>query len=167
RIEVLPSEHRFARPGETLQLKVMVDFADGTRADMTTFCELRVKDDFIAELTPSGEVRALRPGDTVVVVSYRGHLLTSRVLVPVPVAEGFVYPAIPTSNYLDREVFAKLRQLNMVPSELCSDAEFLRRITLDIVGTLPAPEEVRAFLHDPAPDRRDKKIDSLLTHPLH
>ena len=167
RIEVLPREHRFGRPGETLRLRVLVEFGDGTRADVTPFCEFRVKDDFIAEVTASGEVRGFRPGDTIVVAGYRGELVTARVLVPVPVPDGSVYPAVPEANAVDRAVFAKLRRLNMVPSDLSGDAEFLRRVTLDVIGTLPEPDEVRAFLADPAPDKRHRKIDALLAHPMH
>ena len=70
-------------------------------------------------------------------------------------------------NYIDREVFAKLKRLNMVPSDLASDAEFLRRVTIDTIGTLPTPDEVRAFLADKSADKRAKKIDELLKHPLH
>ncbi len=67
---------------------------------------------------PSGAVRGLHPGDTAVVISYRGNLTTARVLVPAPAAPGFVYPDIPEANFIDREVFAKLRKLNIVPSDL-------------------------------------------------
>src|SRR5207248_9964905 len=90
-----------------------------------------------------------------------------RGLVPMPTASGFVYPQVPEVNYIDREVFAKLRRLNMVPSELASDAEFLRRVTIDTIGSLPSPEEVRAFLASKDPRKREKKIDELLAHPLH
>jgi hypothetical protein len=55
----------------------------------------------------------------------------------------------------------------MVPSDLSSDAEFLRRITIDTIGTLPTPEEVRKFLEDSSKDKREKKIDELLKHPMH
>jgi hypothetical protein len=167
RIETQPREHRFNKPGEAIQLKVIVEFGDGTREDMTAFCEFRVKDDYIAEVSPSGEVRGLHPGDTAVVIAYRGNLLAARVYVPAPVAPGFVYPKVPEANYVDREVFGKLRLLNIVPSELSSDAEFLRRVTLDTIGTLPTPDEVRAFLADSAPDKRLRKIDALLAHPQH
>ena len=61
---------------------------------------------------------------------------------------------------------AKLRQLNMVPSAQTTDAEFLRRVTIDTIGSLPSPDEVRAFLADPSPDKRQRKIDDLLAHPL-
>src|SRR5262249_36911182 len=143
RIEVEPREPRFVQPGEKIQLKVIVEFGDGSREDMTPFCEFRAKDDYTAEVSPTGEVRGLQPGDTAIVIAYRGNLLTARVYVPVPTPLGYVYPAVPETNFVDREVFAKLRLLNIVPSELSGDAEFLRRVTLDSIGTLPTPEEVR------------------------
>src|SRR5207244_865926 len=62
---------------------------------------------------------------------------------------------------------AKLRRLNVVPSDGCKDEEFLRRVSIDTIGSLPAPDEVRAFLADKSPDKRAKKIDELLNHSLH
>src|SRR5262249_44497308 len=143
------------------------EFADGTRADVTLFADFRARDDSVADVSPLGRVRGLRPGDTPIIVSYRGNLAAARVLVPFPAAEGSVYPKAPENNSIDREVFAKLRRLNVIPSELSDDAEFLRRVTIDTVGRLPTPEEVRAFLADSRPDKRWRKIDELLAHPLH
>jgi hypothetical protein len=167
RLEVTPGEHRFRGPGEAVALKVVVEFADGSRADMTPFCDFRVKDDAVAEASPTGRVRGLRPGDTAVIVSYRGSLTAARVLVPVPAGRGAVYPEVPEVNGIDREVFAKLRRLNMPPSDLSEDTEFLRRLTIDTIGRLPTPDEVRAFLADRGPGKRARVIDRLLTHPLH
>lgn len=166
-IDVSPKEHRFSKPDATLPLKVTVGFADGTRADVTPFCDFRVKDDAIAEVTSLGEVRGLRPGDTPIIISYRGSLVTGRVLVPTPVKNEFTFPKVREENFIDREVFAKLRQLNLVPSDLSDDAEFLRRVTIDTIGCLPAPQEVRAFLGDTRADKRSRKIDELLSHPMH
>jgi hypothetical protein len=101
------------------------------------------------------------------VVSYRGNILPVRVMVPVSVPAGFRYPEVATDNYVDREVFAKLRLLNIVPSGMTDDLEFLRRVTIDTIGSLPSPEEVRAFAQDKSPDKRARKIDELLTNPLH
>ena len=84
----------------------------------------------------------LATGDTAVIVSYRGHVLPVRILVPTVPAKGFVYPRVPEGNYIDREVFAKLRRLNMVPSDLCTDTEFLRRVSLDVTGTKVTAEGV-------------------------
>ncbi len=90
-----------------------------------------------------------------------------RVLVPTETAAGFKYPQVLEVNYIDREVFAKLKRLNMVPSDLASDAEFLRRVTLDTIGALPSPKDVRDFAADTRADKRAQKIDELLAHPLH
>jgi hypothetical protein len=168
RIAVEPAEHCFGRPGERVALRVNVEFADGTRADLTPFCDFRAKDDAVAEVSRSGVVRGLRPGDTPVIVGYRGHLAAARVLVPVPERPGVTYPGPDTDEGpIDRAVSAKLRRLRVVPSGPADDAEFLRRLTIDTTGSLPTPDEVRAFLADTRPDKRSRKVDALLARPLH
>ncbi len=166
RLEVQPREHRFAAPGETKELRVVAEFANGSREDVTPFCAFRAQDDYIAETTSSGVVRGLHRGDTAIIISYGGNLATARVLVPAPAAPDG-YANVPENNFIDREVFAKLRKLNIVPSDLAGDAEFLRRVTLDTVGTLPSPQEVRDFLADRRPGKRACMIDALLAHPMH
>ncbi|HKI35329.1 MAG TPA: DUF1549 domain-containing protein [Gemmataceae bacterium] len=166
-VAVDPPEHAFTRPGETGQLRVLATFADGSQEDVTPFCEHRINDDAVAEVNNVGQVKGLRAGDTAIVVSYRGNVLPVRVLVPYPAEAGSRYPQVPEVNYVDREVFAKLRRLNIVPADLASDAEFLRRVTIDTIGSLPAPDEVRAFVADKDSRKREKKIDELLAHPLH
>ena len=94
-------------------------------------------DDAVAEVTSLGSVKSLRPGDTALVVAYRGQLVPVRVLVPVDMHPGFRFPTAPETNYIDREVIAKLRLLNIVPSELAGDLEFLRRVTIDTIGCPP------------------------------
>jgi hypothetical protein len=167
RIDVQPSEIVFTKPGETKQLKVIVHFADDSREDMTYLCDFKAYDDFVAAVSPTGEVKGLRPGDTPILVTYRGHIQAMRVFTPVNLPAGTAYPKIPEGNYIDREVFDKLRKLNIIPSDPASDLEFLRRVTLDTIGALPSPDEIRAFLADKDPDKRAKKIDQLLEHPLH
>src|SRR5262249_43809058 len=76
-------------------------------------------------------------------------------------------PGVPASNFIDREVSAKLQALGIAPSGPAEDAEFLRRVTLDVIGTLPAPGEVRAFLAAGSCDKRSRPIDRLLAHPMH
>src|SRR5262249_11549111 len=97
----------------------------------------------------------------------RGTVLPVRVLVPLTLPAGVRYPEVPENNYIDHEVFAKLRRLRIIPSDLAGDAQFLRRVTIDTIGTLPTPAEVRAFLADKSPTKRAKKIDALLADPLH
>jgi hypothetical protein len=167
KITLTPPEYVFAKPGQTGQLQVKATFADGTTEMVTSLCDFRTNDEAVVEVTPLGQLRAVRPGDTVVVVSYRGTVVPLRVLVPFPAKPGFRYPDVPPVNFIDHEVFAKLRRLNIVPSDLSSDTEFLRRVTLDTIGTLPSPQEVRDFLADTRSDKRARKIDALLAHPMH
>jgi hypothetical protein len=68
-------------------------------------------------------------------------------------------------NYVDRFVFAKLKQMSIPPSDLCSDAEFLRRAYLDVCGLLPTREVVERFLADKDPSKRAKLVDQLLERP--
>jgi hypothetical protein len=166
-IAVTPPEYAFDKPGETSQLRVQAHFADGSEEDITPFCDFRTNDDAIADVSPLGQVKGRRSGDTAIVVSYRGQVLPVRVLVPRAAEASATYPTVPEVNYIDHEVFAKLRRLNIVPSEMSSDVEFLRRVTIDTIGTLPSPDEVRAFLADKDPNKRARKVDDLLANPLH
>jgi hypothetical protein len=167
KLAITPPEYAFTKPGETGRLTVTATFADGSEENITPFCDFRIHDDAIAEVSPLGEVTAQRPGDTAVVVLYRGKVQAARVLVPREAAAGFHYPTVPEINYVDKHVFAKLRRLNMVPSDLAGDAEFLRRVTIDTIGCLPTPDDVRSFLADQRSDKRERKIDELLKHRLH
>jgi hypothetical protein len=164
-IEISPKEYVFAQVGQTVQMKVTAKFADGTSEDITPFCDYRAQDDAIARVSILGEIKALQPGDSGFVVLYRGKVSSARILVPTNAAGEVKYPA--AVNYIDDEIFAKLKKLNVVPSDLSSDAEFLRRVTIDVTGALPTPEEIRTFLADKSPSKREKKIDELLQSPRH
>lgn len=164
-IEISPKEYVFAQVGQSVNMKVTAKFADGSVEDITPFCDFRVQDDSIARVSVLGEIKALQPGDSGFVVLYRGKVSSARILVPTEVKGDLKYPD--AVNYVDGAVFAKLKKLNVIPSELASDTEFLRRVTIDVTGALPTPEEIRSFLTDKSPDKRVKKIDELLKSPRH
>jgi hypothetical protein len=63
---------------------------------------------------------------------------------------------------IDKLVFARLKQLKLQPANVCSDAVFVRRAYLDVIGTLPSGHEAREFLLDSRPDKRRALIDRLL-----
>lgn len=69
------------------------------------------------------------------------------------------------SGEIDRLVFARLEKLGIKPAEVCSDAVFVRRAHLDVIGTLPTAREARDFIDSKSPDKRRALIDRLLERP--
>jgi hypothetical protein len=102
-------------------------------------------------------------GEGAVVVWFSSQLVLARISSPFPyqIADD-VYQQAPQRNFIDQLVLEKLRSLNLEPSRRSSDAEFLRRVYLDTIGRLPAEDQVRGFLADDRPDKRDRVIDELL-----
>jgi hypothetical protein len=85
--------------------------------------------------------------------------------VTIPHGSAIAPPNFQPRNPIDRLAMDVWRNLGVVPSGPTSDAEFLRRVSLDLTGTLPTPREVIAFLNDPSPDKRAQLIDRLLERP--
>lgn len=167
RLEVTPAEIVFSKEGETARLRVVSHWSDGTAEDVTPLCRFQTNDESIATVDESGRITVVGKGDTHVVAFYDNGVVPVPVLLPVTGLVGSKYPGAPTPTRIDELVVNKLRKLGIVPSDLCTDAEFLRRASLDICGQLPAPEEVKAFLADTRPDKRDRKIDELLQRPAY
>jgi hypothetical protein len=164
RLEVVPGAKILERPARPVQLRVRAHFSDGTARDVTSLIRFSSSDDTIAQVSPDGVVSGQRRGEAAILCRYE-HLVGSARFTYLERAPGFRWPNPPAHNFVDRHVFAKMRQMRVLPAGLCTDAEFLRRATLDTLGTIPKPEEVRAFLSDRRPDKRARLIDSLLARP--
>jgi hypothetical protein len=167
RLEVTPPEIVFHHAGEKVQLKVIAHWRDGSSEDVTPLCRYRTNDESIAQIGDAGIVKSLGKGDTHLVAFYDSGVAPVSVILPMSDLVGDKYPAVPTPTKIDELVLAKLRRLGVVPSELSSDAEFLRRMSLDITGTLPQPDEITSFVADSSADKRDRKIDELLERPAY
>ncbi len=165
RLRVTPSEITARKIGETFSLTVIAEWTDGVREDVTPLCRFTTNNDEIAAVDARGQVSVLHAGDAHVVVSYDNGVIPVELLLPVSDTLGPAYPKVPTPTKVDELVVAKLRKLGVVPSEVCTDAEFLRRVSLDITGTLPTPMEVEAFLADKSRGKRPAKVDELLERP--
>lgn len=165
RLEVEPKELVAAEVGEQWNLRAVAVWSDGSREDVTPLCRFQSNNDQIAAIDEHGLVTATGPGDTHVVAFYDNGVVPVPVLFPVSDQVGPNYPDVPTPTPIDELVVAKLRKLGEVPSGLCTDGEFLRRVSLDLTGTLPSQEEAEAFLADASPDKRARKIDELLERP--
>ncbi|ADB18931.1 protein of unknown function DUF1549 [Pirellula staleyi DSM 6068] len=166
-LEITPSEILFSQSGEQVQLKAIAVWADGSREDVTPLCRFQSNSDQVAKITELGLVTATDPGDTHVVVFYDSAVIPVPVIRPVSPKYGDNYPQVATNTKVDELVIQKLRKLGVVPSDLASDADFLRRVSLDLTGTLPTAGEVEAFLADSSADKREKKINELLETPAY
>jgi hypothetical protein len=147
------------------QLRVIARWTDGREADVTAHAKFGSNTNAIATVGESGLVHAGDvPGEAAIMASFMNAVDTFRVVVPRPQRID-PYPALPENNFIDRHVFRKLRQLNILPSEPADDAEYLRRVYLDVIGTLPTAAEARRFLADRDPAKRAKLVDALLERP--
>lgn len=163
-IEVYPKERELRFPAVTQNLVVLAKFSDGSLHDVTDLAVFSSSDEETAEVSPAGLVTAKERGDATILVRYLDHMDTAcfTFLRDVP---GFVWPSPPENNFIDARVFARLKQLQLPPAELCSEHEFIRRVYLDVLGILPERKEVEAFTSDPSADKRARLIDSLLERP--
>src|SRR5262245_26594625 len=163
-LEVTPREHA-GHVGEKYELRLSAKFADGSTEDVTTLASFTSLDPGVAAIDAAGRVEAQGVGDTALVVRFRADPLVSLLVVA---REGGQQLALPEAqDAIDNHIVAKLQRLNLPPAELTDDATFLRRARLDSTGQLPSAAEVREFLTDVTPDKRERKIDQLLAEPGH
>lgn len=162
-IDILPGDRRMT-PGEKQRLLVRATYADGRTEDVTHHALFSSNDLALASVTESGQVTMLRSGETGIIAKYRDKLAVVRMMSPFPQkvnAKAFTTRA----NFIDDLVNAKLKELHLEPSPRCSDNEFLRRASVDAIGTLPTPDEAQAFLDSTDPKKREKLVDALLERP--
>ncbi|MEX0713939.1 MAG: DUF1549 domain-containing protein [Pirellulales bacterium] len=163
-VDVYPRQRILHRPAHTQQLHVLATFSDGSVRDITQLAAFSSSDEAVATVDESGLVVGHDRGEAAILVRYLEKIETAYVMFLKDI-EGFQWNDPPENNYIDRFVFEKLEQLQILPSELCSDEEFVRRVYLDVIGVLPTVAEVAAFLGDQDPNKRARLIDALLERP--
>lgn len=161
-LDVSPAEIVFTKPKSTFDLRVIVTWSDGSREDVTALARIEVLDDQIASVENGKTIHSVGSGDTHAVVTYDKSTVAVPIYRAVSNQTGNKYPEVDSPTVVDRLISDKHRKLGIVPADLCTDEEFIRRVTLDISGTLPHPQAIRDFLADTSPDKRRRKIDELL-----
>ena len=162
RLEVLPEVVDVDLPGRTQRLIVLAHYPDGRVRDVTRDAII-TSNDINVLAVKDNVLMTLRRGEAAALVRYEGNYAT-RLVTVMGDRTGFAWTEPETYTYVDVHAAAKWKRMKILPSELCADDEFLRRVSIDLTGIPPTPEQARAFAADPAPSRakRERLVDELL-----
>jgi hypothetical protein len=160
-VELYPRNAVLDGKGSTQQMVVRARYSDGTDRDVTNLALFLSNNDNSAKISPAGLVTAGERGEAFVMARFSTFTVGAQMIV-LPKGLKFTFPDVKEANYIDALVDAKLKRLRITPSPVCSDETFLRRVFLDIVGTLPSADEYRRFMADASADKREKLVDELL-----
>jgi hypothetical protein len=161
RVELLPTKLVLESPGQTFKFTVRAHYSDGTDRDVTTTALFLSSNDSSAKIGQDGVVTTGQRGEAFVMARFATFTVGAQVIV-IPKDLKYEWPKVEEKNFVDVLVHDKLRNLRMVPSELCDDETFLRRAYIDIVGLLPNSDEVTKFAQDQDSQKRSRKVDELL-----
>ena len=165
RLEIFPPAAQL-KPGDEQPLIVRAHFSDGHAEDVTRWAKFSSNEGAVASVSEEGIAKVQGAGEAAVSAWYLSQIVTARITSPFPNRiDPAVYARAPRANFIDGLVLTKLAELNIEPSPLSSDTEFIRRAYLDAAGILPKPDEIRAFLDDNRADKRTRLIDALLERP--
>jgi Protein of unknown function (DUF1553)/Protein of unknown function (DUF1549) len=160
KLSVFP-EHRVMTRNSKQQFAVYAHYSDGSVEDITRRAQYDSNDQEIAVVDSAALVSTLAlSGEAAIMIRYQEHVATFRATVPL----GLKTPdyKFEAQSLVDGYTLKKWQALGLVPSDLCTDQEFIRRISLDLTGTLPKPADVTVFVNDKDPQKRTKLIDRLL-----
>ena len=166
KLEVFPREVTLALPGMQQQMVAIATFSDGKVRDVSHEGFLSSSDTEIATVDDAGVVTAVRRGEIAVLARYEGRYSAAPTFVMGDRA-GYAWKDVPEFNYIDKHIYQKLRKIKSVPSELSTDAEFMRRVYLDLTGTIPDVKTVRTYLLDRREPKakRDELVGRLIGSP--
>ncbi|MFL5341564.1 MAG: DUF1549 domain-containing protein, partial [Gemmataceae bacterium] len=166
KLEVGPKSPMLPLFGMKQQMVVTATYTDGSVRDVTAEAFVDSSNTEIATVDKAGLVTAVRRGEATVLARFEGSYAAATLIV-MGDRSGFAWKDAPQNNYIDGLVYEKLKKMKILPSDLCTDDEFFRRVNLDLTGLPPSPEQVRAFLDDRRPTKvkRDEVIDKLIGSP--
>ncbi len=162
KLDVEPREAIIEEPAEQARLTVVATLSDGTQEDVSRWACYEPSHP-IVDIDESGRVTRTQPGEVTVVVRYLNLQVPVRLAFITPSRERWTAP--PQQNRIDELVFRKLESLHLPPAPICDDAAFIRRVSLDLRGSLPTADEARAFVQSADPQKRSRLVDDLLERP--
>ncbi len=161
----LTPDQRILRMGETQQLRVMAKMSNAENVDVTELAQFQSNATSQASVNADGQVTVgQKPGVVAVMATYMGSVDVFRIFIPEgdPIQE---YPVVTSSNEIDESIYRQLQKMNIIASGTCTDEQFLRRVFIDLTGTVPTADQTALFLSDQDPDKRDKLVDERLESP--
>src|SRR5262249_28787671 len=141
-------------------------YSDGSMRDVSNEAFVETSNKDVATVDKNGLVNSERRGEATMLARYEG-VYDATTLVVMGDRSGFGWQDVPEFNFISALVDEKLRQMKILPSPLCTDEEFIRRVYIDLVGLPPQSDEVRAFLADARPNqlKRNELVDRLIASP--
>ena len=165
RLEVLPARSILAK-GQTQHLLVQAHYSDQSVRDVTQWTTFSSVNERVAQVDSQGFVKVTGFGEGAIVCIFSSKIAISKITSPYSQKiDPTIYEKSPQHNFIDQLVIKQLKRLNLPPSPQSNDANFIRRVYIDTIGSLPKPEETKKFLADQSPDKRVKLIDHLLNSP--
>ena len=165
-IELLPRDPVVQVVGSRQQMRIVATYADGRTRDVTSEAFIESGNVDVVSTDAAGIVTTLRRGEAPVLARYEGAYAATTVTV-MGDRSGFEWKDQIAFNRVDELVAAKWKRMKILPSGLCSDTDFIRRVFLDLTGLPPSADEVRAFIADARDTKakREELIDQLIGTP--
>ena len=159
-IRIIPSSVLLSAPNKKINLQVKAKFSNGEEKDVSQWAVYESAN-LGAEVSAGGELEFSQPGETTVFVRYMGGRASMRAAL-IKANDNYTWKGPSPKNEIDHYVFSKLKLFNQNPSAVSDDLTFLRRVSLDVTGSLPSSDTARSFLSDKRKDKRSILIEELL-----
>ena len=159
-IRIIPSSVLLSAPNKKINLQVKAKFSNGEEKDVSQWAVYESAN-LGAEVSAGGELEFSQPGETTVFVRYMGGRASMRAAL-IKANDDYTWKGPSPKNEIDHYVFSKLKLFNQNPSAVSDDLTFLRRVSLDVTGSLPSSDTARSFLSDKRKDKRSILIEELL-----
>lgn len=166
RIEIQPTKPVIELEGAWQQFRITAFYTDGVQRDVTREAFIESGNSEVAKAGDAGLVEAVRRGEAPILARFEGAYAAATLTI-MGNRDQFQWQEPERYNAIDEYVAQKWQRMKILPSDTASDAEFLRRVTLDLTGLPPTPAAVRAFLADDRDSRikRTEVIDRLIGNP--
>ena len=162
-ISIDPPSIQFDGVDKKVRVSVTARYSDGSVRDVTELSLFFSNNGDTASIATNGLVTSHSKGDTYIFARFDRFTVGSEVIV-LPADSDYRWSGLEPANYIDTLVFQRLRQLQLNPSSLSDDSEFLRRVYLDLAGAPPSVQQYHRFINDTRPNKRALLIDELLQH---